>query len=88
VCVEALSGHGSRDALTHRLLDSCEVIEKVDMRTARQAAALRNAAKRGSAIDAIVVAMASRRNAAVLTSDVKDIAALAEYAADVEIIAV
>jgi hypothetical protein len=86
VCVDALTGCGSRDASTHRLLDTCDVIDEVDMRTARQAAALRFAAKRGSALDAVVVALASRRNAAVLTGDADDIAALADHAPDVEVI--
>jgi predicted nucleic acid-binding protein len=87
-CVEALTGYGSRDALTHRLLNACEVVDEVDMRTARQAAGLRSAAKRGSAIDALVVALASRRHAVVLTSDPDDLRALAEYAPDVAVLAV
>jgi predicted nucleic acid-binding protein len=88
VCVEALTGYGSRDALTHRLLNTCEIVDEVDMRTARQAAGLRCAAKRGSAIDAVVVALASRRHAVVLTSDPDDLRALAQYAPDVEVLAV
>nr|MDT0664573.1 hypothetical protein [Micromonospora sp. DSM 115978] len=88
VCVEALTGHGSRDALTHRLLNTCEVIDSIDMRTARQAAGLRAAAKRGSAIDAVVVALASRRDAVVLTGDPDDLRALAAHADDVDVISV
>lgn len=88
VCVEALTGYGSRDALTHRLLNACEIVDEVDMRTARQAAGLRSAAKRGSAIDALVVALASRRHAVVLTGDPEDIRALADHAQDVDVISV
>jgi predicted nucleic acid-binding protein len=86
VCVESLTGHGSRDALTHRLLKACTVIEELDLRTARQAASLRHAAGRGSAVDAVVVAIASRQRATVLTSDPEDIAALAEHAPGVTVI--
>jgi predicted nucleic acid-binding protein len=85
-CVEALTGRGSRDALTHRLLNACDVFNEVDMRTARQAASLRHAAGTGSAVDAVVVAIASRTRAAVLTSDPQYISALAEHAPGVEVI--
>lgn len=88
VCVEALTGHGSRDALTHRLLGACEIIDQVDMRAARQAAGLRSAARRGSAVDALVVALASRRDAVVLTGDPDDLRALADHAQDVDVISV
>jgi predicted nucleic acid-binding protein len=86
VCVEALTGHGSRDALTHRLLGACEVLEHLDLRTARQAASLRHAAGTGTAVDALVVAVASRQQAAVLTGDPRDITALAEYAPGVAVV--
>lgn len=58
----------------------------VDLRTARRAGALRFAARRGSALDALVVAIAEQRGeATVLTSDPGDLSALAGHTTSVVI---
>src|SRR5688572_22146381 len=58
VLVECLTGRAGRDANVNRLLRACDVAEQVSQVLARRAAALRFAARRGSAVDAIVVAAA------------------------------
>ena len=82
VLIEALHGHSGRDAQTNRLLKACNVIEQVPEKLARRAALLRYLARRGSAIDALVVAMAEP-GGTVLTSDLADLRALAAHASDV-----
>lgn len=83
VLVECLRGHPGRDALTNRLLRTCEVIDVTEP-LARRSAWLRTQARRGSAVDAIVVALAEP-GGTVLTSDLGDLGALAELARDVAI---
>ena len=82
VLIEALHGHAGKDAQTNRLLKVCNVIEQVPQSLARRAALLRYLARRGSAIDALVVAMAEP-GGTVLTSDLADLRALAAHASDV-----
>jgi hypothetical protein len=82
VLVECLTGQGARDASAHRLLNTCEVSEMVPERLARRAALLRASVRRGSAVDALVVALAEP-GGTVLTSDPDDLRALAAHAADV-----
>lgn len=82
VLIEALHGHAGKDALTNRLLKACIVIEQVPEKLARRAALLRYLARRGSAIDALVIAMAEP-GGTVLTSDLVDLCALAAHASDV-----
>jgi hypothetical protein len=84
VLVECLQGHPGRDALTNRLIKACELVEEVPEALARRAALLRRKAQRGSAVDAIVVALAES-GGTVLTSDVDDLGALAQYADDVTV---
>jgi predicted nucleic acid-binding protein len=79
VLVECLEGHLGRDALTNRFLKTCDIVEEIGEPLARRAAMLRRRARRGSAIDALVVAFAEP-GGTVLTSDLEDLAALAEYA--------
>jgi hypothetical protein len=79
VLVECLQGHAGRDALSNRFLKTCEVVEEIGEPLARRAALLRRLARRGSAVDALVVAMAEP-GGTVLTSDSGDLEALAEYA--------
>jgi predicted nucleic acid-binding protein len=79
VLVESLRGDARRDAPTHRFLRMCEIVEGVPFGLARRAAELRARARRGSAVDALVVAMAEP-NGVVLTSDVGDLTALATHA--------
>lgn len=82
VLIEALHGDPARDALANRLLKVCNVIEHVPAGIARRAAFLRHRARRGSAIDALVVAMAEP-GGTVLTSDPHDLRALAAHTGDV-----
>jgi hypothetical protein len=84
VLVECLTGHGSRDAAVNRLVNACEVVEYLSTALARRAAALRTSARRGSAVDALVVALAEPAGA-VLTGDAEDLVPLAAAASDVRV---
>ena len=77
VLAEALRGDPRRDFLQERFLTMCEV-QSVDEFIARSAARLRTRARRGSVVDAVVVAVAQGTGAVVLTQDVVDLRALAE----------
>lgn len=79
VLVECLQGHAGRDANENRLLKTCDVAEAVPEALARRAALLRRRARRGSAVDALVVAFAEP-DGTVLTSDPDDLEALAAHA--------
>jgi hypothetical protein len=84
VLAEALTGDSWRDFHANRLLRTCQVRD-VDEPQSREAARLRTATGRASkisAVDAVVVAFAgSRPDPLVLTSDARDLGALAEQAA-------
>lgn len=80
VLTEALQGDHRRDFAANRLLSTCVVVP-VDEATARRAARLRSLAGRGSAVDAVVVAMAEDVGGVVLTRDAPDLRALAAHAA-------
>jgi hypothetical protein len=84
VLIEALHGDPGKDAGTNRLLKTCDLVEDIPERMARRAAYLRTRARRGSAVDALVVAAAEPRGS-VLTSDPDDLLALADHANDVAI---
>lgn len=84
VLVESLTGRQRADALTNRFLKICDIVEDVPQHLARRAATLRASARRGSAVDAIVVAVAEPAGT-VLSGDVGDLRALASYAQDVEV---
>lgn len=84
VLVECLHGDPGRDALPNRLLKTCDVVEEIGEPLARRAAQLRRLARRGSAVDALVVALAEP-GGTVLTSDPGDLGALARYAHDVSV---
>ena len=79
VLVECLQGHAGRDATANQLLKTCDVIESIPETLARRAALLRRRARRGSAVDAIVVAMAEP-GGTVLTTDPEDLNAIAAHA--------
>ena len=81
VLVESLTGR-ARDAATNRLLKACDVVEYLPEHLVRRAATLRARARRGSAVDAVVVAVAEP-GGTVLTGDVGDLAVLAGHAGDV-----
>jgi hypothetical protein len=87
VLVECLSGRQRSDALTNRFLKTCQISEELPQLIARTAASLRALAQRGSAVDAIVVAIAEP-GGAVLSGDMADLRALASHAEDVIILKV
>jgi hypothetical protein len=84
VLVECLQGHAGRDANANRFLKTCEIAEAIPVGLARRAALLRRLARRGSAVDALVVASAEP-GGTVLTSDPGDLEALAAHADDVSV---
>lgn len=84
VLAESISGRQHIDANTNRLLKRCAIVTELPANTARRAGALRTVAQRGSAVDAIVVAMAEP-NGVVLSSDVGDLSALAAHSAGVQV---
>jgi len=79
---ECLQGHAGRDANENRFLKTCEIAQAIPESVARRAAVLRRLARRGSAVDALVVAVAEP-GGTVLTSDPGDLEALAIHAEDV-----
>ena len=87
VLVECLQGHAGRDAGANRFLKTCDVATGVSESLARRAAQLRRLARRGSAVDAVVVALAEP-GGTVITSDPGDLEALAEHSFRVSIEAV
>jgi predicted nucleic acid-binding protein len=84
VLAEALTGDHRRDFHANRLLRACQVRDVTEPE-AREAARLRTATGRPATItatDAIVAAFASTcPDPVVVTSDPRDLAALAEHAA-------
>jgi hypothetical protein len=87
VLVECVTGSPGIDAPVNRLLKCSVVREELPISVARRAGYLRTWAQRGSAVDAVVVALAEPAGA-VLTSDATDIGALVEHAADVNFVVV
>jgi hypothetical protein len=84
VLVESLSGRPRTDAQVNRLLKTCDLVEELPEHLARRAGALRALARQGSAVDAVVVAMAEP-SGSVLGGDLKDLRALAAHAQDVTV---
>lgn len=84
VLVESTSGAARTDTNINRFLKTCEVDSLVSEVMARRAGQLRSLAGRGSAIDALVVAIAEP-GSTILTSDREDLEALAAHAHAVEI---
>jgi hypothetical protein len=82
VLVECLTGSGTRDANQHAFLRTCDVRETIPVSLARRAAWLRTSARRGSAVDALLTAVAEP-GGTVLTGDPADLRALAAHASDV-----
>ena len=79
VLVECLQGHPGRDVQANRFLKTCDLVVEVPEDVGRRAAFLRRKARRGSAIDALVVAHAEP-GGIVLTGDQEDLVALAQSA--------
>ena len=84
VLIGALRGDPAKYASANRLIKTCDVLEDIPETVARRAAGLRTRARRGSAVDALVVALAEP-GGWVLTSDIGDLAALTTNANDVHI---
>ena len=82
---ECLSGGPQNDAVATRFLKLCDITEEVPEHLARRAGVLRAYAGRGSAVDALVVAMAEP-GGSVLTGDTVDLRALAAYAENVTVV--
>ena len=79
VLVESLQVHPGLDANANRFLKACIVDDKIPIELARRAAHLRRLARRGSAVDALLVAFAEP-GGTVLTGDAEDLQALAAHA--------
>jgi len=84
VVAESTSGRVGLDANVNRLLKSCDVAEILPEAQARRGGELRARARRGSVVDAVVVAVAEP-GSTVITSDRADLEALASHADDVHI---
>ncbi len=84
VLIESLHGDPARDANANRFLKTCIVQAEVTPAVARRAAELRRRARAGSAVDALVVALAEP-GGTVLTGDRADVKTLAAHANHVEI---
>ena len=87
VRVECLTGQAGRDAPANQLLKSCDVAVELPQALARRCARLRAEARRGSAVDAIVIGVAEPEGV-VLSSDPGDLAVLASAATGVTVHAV
>ena len=87
VLVECLQGHAGRDAIHNKFLKTCDITPTISEALARRAALLRWLARRGSAVDALVVASAEP-GGTVLTTDSEDLEALASHAQDVNVVTV
>ena len=86
VVAEVLTGIGPRDARVNRLLAGCDLVPLSEF-LARRSAALRHKARRGSVVDASVVAVAEvKGGGVVLTGDVGDLEALSAKSPIVSVI--
>lgn len=84
VLTECLSGRQHTDATVNRFLKTCDIVDVLPESLARRAGVLRDRAGRGSAVDALVIAMAEP-GGAVLTGDIQDLEALATQARGVRV---
>lgn len=84
VLVEATSGRPGPDANTNRLLKTCDIVTDLPEVTARRAAELRRRARQGSAVDAVLVAVAEP-GGTVFTGDPDDLRALASHSNQVTV---
>ncbi|WP_419909019.1 PIN domain-containing protein [Candidatus Poriferisodalis sp.] len=87
VLAESFSGRERNDVPVHRLLNNCAVVEEISRSQAHRAGKLRTEAGCGSAIDAMLVALAEP-GGTVLTEDVKDLVPLAQRADRVSVMTV
>lgn len=84
VLAESMTGRQRDDATANRLLKTCDVREELPTSLARRAGELRHLARRGSAVDAVVVSSAEP-GGVVLSGDIEDLGALASHANGVRI---
>jgi predicted nucleic acid-binding protein len=82
VLAESTTGAARTDTNVNRLLKTCDVDPIVSERAARRAGHLRARARRGSAVDALVVALAEP-GGTVITGDAGDLEPLAAAAVGV-----
>ena len=87
VLVESLQARPGRDATLNQFIGICLLEDSVPLALARRAAELRRRAGKGSAVDALVMALAEP-NSAVLTGDIADPHALAAQTKQVTVIGV
>jgi hypothetical protein len=85
ILIESLQGRTGRDAPLNQFIGTCLIEEAVPVTLARRAAELRRRARKGSAVDALVMALAEP-NGVVLTGDVGDLQALAAQTKQVIVI--
>jgi hypothetical protein len=85
ILIESLQGRPGRDAPLNQFIGTCLIEEAVPVTLARRAAELRRRARKGSAVDALVMALAEP-NGVVLTGDVGDLQALAAQTKQVIVI--
>ena len=79
VLAECVSGRQRHDVPVNRFIKTCNVVEELPQRFARRAGELRTKTRKGSVVDALLVAMAEH-GGTVLTNDSDDIRALASNA--------
>ena len=84
VLIECRAGDPRRDTAVSRLLKLISIDERLPNGLANKASMLRTRARRGSVVDALVVAYADP-GGVVVTGDLKDLRALAQYARNVVI---
>ena len=84
VLAESTTGAARTDTNINRFLKTCDLDPIVPAAKARRAGQLRARARRGSAVDALLVALAEP-GSTVLTSDRADLDAVASYADGVDI---
>ncbi len=87
VLAECLTGRQSIDVVTNRFLKGCDIEERLPEQIARNAGRLRDRTGRASeisAVDAVVIAMAEP-DGIVLSTDPKDLGALAAHALGVAV---
>jgi hypothetical protein len=87
ILVESLQARPGRDDALNQFIGTCLLEEAVPLTLARRAAEIRRRARKGSAVDALVIALAEP-NGAVLAGDVGDLSALAAQTEQVTVIAV
>jgi hypothetical protein len=79
ILAESITGRQRNDANVNRLLKTCDIAEQLPESLARRAGELRFKARRGSAVDSVLVASAEPAGA-ILTGDDEDLSALANHA--------